>query len=288
MFENFRKIELQLDVKVNGLTSGTGPPLLLLHGYPQNLYEWAKVGPILAKKFTVVCVDLRGYGESGKPPEGSGNYAFRTMAEDQAKTMEALGFNEFSVIGHDRGARVAFELATHYPDRVKKLGLLDIVPTEIIFSEITPEIAADYWHWFLFQQPFPYVEQMIESAGNHFFERFFTSIGGMNSTEIRDPQFMEYRRQWSDPEFIRASCAEYRENARITPQRKRPSGPPLDCPALVAWGADGALPKHFDVQNLWSSRLNLASFLEMPGGHYFIDQFPKETAKIIEDFLISD
>lgn len=285
MFENFKKIKFNFDVEINGLVSGTGPPLLLLHGYPQNLYEWAKVAPMLAQKSTVVCADLRGYGESGKPAAISENYSFRKMAEDQIKTMEALGFHEFSVIGHDRGARVAFELAANHPRRVKKLGLLDIVPTEVIFSDVNSEIAVDYWHWFLFQQPFPYVEKIIESAGPHFFERFFTSIGGMASIELSGEQFTEYRRQWTDFEFIRASCAEYRENAKITQQARRIPVPPLDCPTLVAWGIDGALPKHFDVRDLWGARLNSASFVEMPGGHFFIDQFPNETAKVIEEFL---
>ena len=285
MLENFRPCGAFLDTYINAFVAGSGTPMLLLHGYPQNLYEWAEVAPILAGHHTVVCSDLRGYGDSGKPEVDGDNYSFHAMAKDQRDLMRSLGYEHFSVIGHDRGARVALALAQDHPEAVTHLGLLDIVPTEEVFKQTDAAIAASYWHWYFLQKPSPYPEGLIAGNPAHYFDGFFASIGKMSAEETDNEQFASYRKTWLDPDFIRATCEDYRTNGAAAQREPAFQAKRVDCPALVAWGTEGVLPVHFDLKELWDARLTDATYVPMPGGHYFIDQFPKETARIILEFL---
>src|ERR1700722_9398316 len=149
MFETFRRQTLHSEIAINTVIGGSGDPVLLLHGYPQNLAMWARVAPILARGHTVVCTDLRGYGDSDKPAqdEDLANYSFRRMAQDQVDVMRALGFERFHVVGHDRGARTAHRMALDHPDVVRSIALLDIVPTYDMFDRADAETARAYWHW---------------------------------------------------------------------------------------------------------------------------------------------
>lgn len=284
MFDAFKNELIQVARKINVRVGGKGPAVLLLHGYPQNMHEWAFVAPLLARNYTVVCTDLRGYGDSEKPQSDGHTYSFDALADDQIKVMDALGMEHFSVIGHDRGARVALKIAEKQRRRVDCLGLLDIVPTEQVLTDITANVAKDFWHWFLFQQPAPYPEQLIAAAGEEFFLGFFKSLGGFDARNLHNEQFASYRANWRSEDFIRATCEEYRTNARIA-LAAVPIGKPLQCPTLVAWGRRGVLPANFDVRLCWEARLARPTFVEMPGGHFFVDEFPNETATVIENFL---
>ena len=231
MFEGFARRRIDVgDVTINCVTAGNGPPLLLLHGYPQNLAMWAKTAPILARKFTVVCADLRGYGDSSKPKcaPDNGNYAFRAMAADQVAVMKNLGFERFHVVGHDRGGRAAHRMALDRPDAVVSLAVLDIVPTWAMFEDVTRKIAVTYWHWYFLSQPFPFPEHMI----------------GL------------------DPDFFYETC-------------------------LIGWGATRVedFERNFDIPAEWRKRCANVTAESLPGGHFFIDQFPEDTARVLARFL---
>jgi haloacetate dehalogenase len=199
------------------VVGGSGPPALLLHGFPQNLAMWAHVAPILGARYTVVCADLRGYGDSAKPrclPDRS-NYSFRAFADDQIGLMRNLGFNSFHVIGHDRGGRTAHRMALDYPAAVKTLTVMDIVPTYTMFMETNRKVAGAYWHWYFLSQPEPFPERLIGNDPDFFYE---TCLVGWGATKLADfdPEMLaEYRRSWRDPEMIHGSCSDYRAAASI-------------------------------------------------------------------------
>jgi haloacetate dehalogenase len=206
-----RRIETS-GANINLVTGGSGPPLLLLHGYPQTHLMWRKLGPRLVAEFTVVAPDLRGYGDSSKPPAGpeNANYAKRALAQDQVETMAALGFERFCVAGHDRGARVAHRLARDHPERVRRLALLDIVPTLYRFETIDQKAATASYHWFFLIQPGGLPERLI-GAEPEFFLRSMLRDPAVFEPEI----FAEYLRCFKNPETIRATCDEYRAGATI-------------------------------------------------------------------------
>ena len=186
LFPNFRRGRQRSDdIEINYVTAGKGPPLLLLHGFPQNLAMWARVTPILAADFTVVCGDLRGYGDSSKPkcePDRS-NYSFRAMARGQAGLMNALGFDRFHVVGHDRGGRTAHRMALDHPEVVLSLAVLDIVPTYAMFMETNRHVAGAYWHWYFLSRPEPFPERLIASDPDFFYE---TCLVGWGATKLAD------------------------------------------------------------------------------------------------------
>lgn len=291
-FDDFRTVDLPAlapgDAAVHARVGGEGPPVLLLHGFPQNLHEWMHVAPVLARAHTVVCADLRGYGASGQPaPDADmGNYTFRAMAADLWRAMDALGFERFHLVGHDRGARVGHRMALDLPRRVRSLALLDIAPTVEMFGRTDALVARAYWHWYFMQQPAPYPERLIARDPDHFHEAFFFALGGLRASGIDPVQLAAYRAAWRTPAFIAASCADYRAAALIDLRLdQHDSGRRVDCPALVCWGADGVLPRLFDLPALWGARLSRMRCATVPGGHFFVDQHPRETAAVLADFL---
>src|SRR5439155_4979078 len=199
---------------INLVTGGGGPPLLLLHGYPQTHLMWRKLASRLAADFTVVGPDLRGYGDSSKPPGGADNagYSKRALALDQVETMAALGFERFAVAGHDRGARVAHRLARDHADRVERLALLDIVPTLYRFETIDQKAATSSWHWFFLIQPRGFPERLI-GAEAEFFLRHQLGALLRDPAKLEPAAFAEYLRCFKNPETIRATCDEYRAGA---------------------------------------------------------------------------
>ena len=289
MFEGFKHHRIQAgEVTINCVTAGKGPPLLLLHGYPQNLAMWAKAAPFLADQFTVVCADLRGYGDSSKPkcaPDNS-NYAFRAMAADQVAVMRQLGFDRFHVVGHDRGGRTAHRMALDHPDAVASLAVLDIVPTWPMFMETTRKIAGTYWHWYFLSQPAPFPEHMIGLDPDFFYE---TCLVGWGATRVEDfdaEMLADYRRCWRDPATIHGTCSDYRAAATIDLEH---DGADLDknvlCPTLAFFGANGTMAKNFDIPAEWRKRCANVKVESLPGGHFFIDQFPEGTARVIARFI---
>ena len=289
MFEGFKRHRIPADeVTINCVAAGNGPPLLLLHGYPQNLAMWAKAAPILAKQFTVVCADLRGYGDSSKPkcaPDNS-NYAFRAMAADQIAVMKQLGFDRFHVVGHDRGGRTAHRMALDYPDAVASLAVLDIVPTWKMFMDTTRTIAGTYWHWYFLSQPSPFPEYMIGLDPDFFYE---TCLVGWGATRVEDfdaEMLADYRRCWREPAMIHGTCSDYRAAATIDLEH---DGADIEkkvlCPTLAFFGANGTMAKNFDIPAEWRKRCANVKVESLPGGHFFIDQYPGDTARVIARFV---
>ncbi|KAA1397793.1 alpha/beta fold hydrolase [Aeromicrobium ginsengisoli] len=287
MFASFTQQTVYGEIGINTVIGGSGDPVLLLHGYPQNLAMWARVAPALAADHTVVCTDLRGYGDSDKPAQGPdlANYSFRSMAQDQVDVMHALGFDRFHVIGHDRGARTAHRMALDHPSAVRSLALLDIVPTYDMFDRVDAMTARAYWHWYFLQQPAPFPEEIIAADPDHFFEECLVGWGAMRLSDFDPEQLDAYRRTWRQRESIFAGCADYRATAEVDVRLDEADlHRTVDCPALVVWGERG-IARLFDMEEIWSARLTNMQTASLPSGHFFVDEMPDETTTILRDFL---
>jgi haloacetate dehalogenase len=289
MFEGFQRRQINVgEVTINCVTAGNGPPVLLLHGYPQNLAMWARAAPILAQKYTVVCADLRGYGDSSKPKcaADNSNYAFRAMAADQVALMKNLGFPRFHVVGHDRGGRTAHRMALDHSGAVASLCVMDIVPTWAMFEDVTRKIAGTYWHWYFLSQPNPFPEHMIGLDPDFFYE---TCLVGWGATKVEDfdaEMLADYRRCWRDPAMIHGTCSDYRAAATIDMEHDRADlDKKVECPTLLFYGANGTMAKNFDLPVEWRKRCADVQSESLPGGHFFIDQFPEDTARVLGRFL---
>ena len=270
---------------INVLAGGNGPAVLLLHGYPQTHLEWRKVAPELAKSYTLVMPDLRGYGDSGKPSGGDNhvNYSKRAMALDQVEVMEKLGFERFAVVGHDRGARVAYRLALDHSDRLTKLVLMDICPTDYMFKTADRQLASAYFHWFFLIQHAPFPETLI---GNNVDVVLKLFIGPVMPNFIEPEAYAEYRRCFSDPATIHATCEDYRAGATIDlvhdevdMDRK------IACPVLVLWGANGIVGKKYDVLTVWRERATNVSGKSLPCGHWLAEEAPGQVLAEVTQFL---
>ena len=277
-----RRIETS-GANINLVTGGSGPPLLLLHGYPQTHLMWRKLGPRLVAEFTVVAPDLRGYGDSSKPPAGpeNANYAKRALAQDQVETMAALGFERFCVAGHDRGARVAHRLARDHPERVRRLALLDIVPTLYRFETIDQKAATASYHWFFLIQPGGLPERLI-GAEPEFFLRSMLRDPAVFEPEI----FSEYLRCFKNPETIRATCDEYRAGATIDLAHDRVDhGHRLAMPLLVLWGQRSSQGSGYDVLAVWRNHAENVSGRAIDGGHFLAEEAPDATYRALHSFF---
>ena len=265
--------------------TGSGPPLLLLHGYPQNRAMWTRIAPRLSDRFTVVTPDLRGYGQSSRPDTVE-RMSFRAMGSDMLALMRHLGLARFHLAGHDRGARTAHRMALDAPDAVESVTLMDIVPTHHLFADLTHTVARAYYHWFFLAQPAPFPETMIGHDPDAFYERCLLGFGKATLADFEPAMLAAYRAQWHDPDFIRASCHDYRAAIDIDIVHDAAD---LDrrvtCPALVLYGADGAMARAMDVPATWAPRLADMRHRAISGGHFFPDQSPAETARALGDFL---
>ncbi|WP_299958843.1 alpha/beta hydrolase [uncultured Roseobacter sp.] len=264
---------------------GSGPPVLLLHGFPQTHVMWRPVADVLAARFTVINPDLRGYGNSSKP-QGTENYSFRHMAQDQIALMRHLGFDSFHLVGHDRGGRVAHRLALDAPDRVRSLTVMDIVPTHLLLDQLTRQVAKAYYHWFFLAQPYPFPETMIGHDPDSYFESCLLGWGAAKLSDFEPEALAAYRTAWRDPEAIRGMCADYRaaleHDFDLDAQDLQRQ---VTCPALVLFGGEGAMAKAYDVPATWQDRLSNMQAKAIPGGHFFVDQSPRETAEALMRFL---
>lgn len=267
-------------------TGGSGPAVLLLHGFPQTRALWHKVAPVLAGHFTVVTADLRGYGASSKP-EGVENYTFREMGHDMAALMAALGHDRFDLAGHDRGARVAHRMALDDDaGRIGRLVLMDIVPTHHLLCDLTRQVAASYYHWFFLAQPEPFPERLILSDPDYFFESCLLGWGGARLDDFDAGQLDAYRAAWRDPDTVRAMCDDYRAAASLDfALDEGDLGRKVPHPSLVLYGAAGAMARAYDVPATWADRLADMRSATIPGGHFFIDTAPDETARALLEFL---
>jgi haloacetate dehalogenase len=267
-------------VSIHTLVGGSGPPLLLLHGAPQSHFTWAEVAVNLARDYTVVLTDLRGYGWSSKPAGGENhsNYSKRTMAQDNANVMSMLGFEEFALIGHDRGGRVARRLTLDHPQRVKNLTVLDIVPAHYLYSNVTLTFVETYFHWFLFLRPAPFPEDIIANTGMF--------INGGGTGEIGDV-FAEI---YKDPAAIHGMCEDYRASARMDMQIDKTdiaAGKKIECPLNVLWGLNAPMGRLYDVLGIWQMESTNAQGKGIAGGHTFQVDSPEATWTELRRFLAS-
>jgi len=270
---------------INAVVGGDGPPVLLLHGYPQTHVEWRKIAPELAKSYTLVIPDLRGYGDSGKPPDGDNhiNYSKRAMALDQVEVMEKLGFKRFAVVSHDRGARVAHRLALDHPDRHTKLVLIDICPTYYMYKTADRQFASAYFHWFFLIQSAPFPETLIGNNVDVFLKLF---MGSVMPKFIEPAAYAEYRRCFGDPATIHASCEDYRAGGSIDlVHDEADMDRKITCPVLALWGANGLVGRKYDVLAVWRERADHVSGKALPGGHWLAEELPESILAEVKQFL---
>ena len=290
MFESFRQASAApAGVEIPCVIGGSGPPLLLLHGFPQTRAIWHKVAPALAKRFTVVASDLRGYGDAGKPASDPlhASYSKRAMAADQVGLMRSLGFERFGLVGHDRGGRVAHRLAVDHPDAIERVAVLDICPTLAMYEQTDLAFAKAYWHWFFLIQPAPLPETMINADPEFFLTRF---MGG-RSAGLRpfEPQaWAEYLRCARDPETVRAMCEDYRAAVTIDLEHDRAdreAGRRIACPLLVLWGREGVIERSFDAVAEWERVASDVRGHALDCGHYVPEEAPQALVEEIERFF---
>jgi haloacetate dehalogenase len=291
MFEGFagRTVEVDEGISIACVSHGSGPPVLLLHGFPQTHAMWARIAPRIAEAgYSIVCADLRGYGDSSKPrslPDRS-NYSFRAMAEDQVRLMRALGHERFHVIGHDRGARTAHRMALDHAQAVRSVAVLDIVPTWAMFMETNGKVAGAYWHWYFLSQPEPLPERLIGTDPDFFYETFLAGLGRAGLQGFDAEQLQEYRRTWRDPGMIHGSCSDYRAGASIDLDHDAADlDRKVETPMLVFYGANGLMAKLFDIPAEWLKRAANMRAASLPSGHFFPDLMPRETAEVLSGFL---
>jgi haloacetate dehalogenase len=283
MFQNFAQSFIDTpEARINVVVGGTGAPVLLLHGHPQTHAMWHRIAPALAQRHTVVCADLRGYGDSSKPPtdEKHEPYSKRAMARDMVAVMAVLGHERFAVVGHDRGARVAYRLALDHPERASALAVLDIIPTGEHFWRTDRDFAMAYWGWFFLAQPAPLPERMIEADPDLFYLR--------GNRAIFAPEALEaYRRSFLDPATIHAMCEDYRAGATIDTRidrADREAGRRIACPVLALWSLKGFLPRYdpLAVWGLWAEDLRGHG---LDCGHFLPEEAPADTLAALAPFL---
>ena len=274
---------------IHCVVGGVGPPLLLLHGYPQTHAMWHKIAPALARDYTVVCADLRGYGDSGKPASDATHsaYAKRAMAQDMVEVMRELGFPRFRLVGHDRGGRVAHRLSLDHPDAVERVAVLDISPTRTMFAQTDQAFATSYYHWFFLIQPLGMPEKLI-GADPVYYLRW--TIGRLTGQMAHfDPRALaEYERCFADPATIHASCEDYRAAATIDLEHDDAdiaAGRKVACPLLALWGAKGVVNRLFDPLHDWGAVANDVRGHSLPSGHYIPEELPEETVRELRGFL---
>lgn len=268
-------------VRLNVWTGGDGPPLLLLHGYPQTGQMWRKLTPSLVNQFSVVCPDLRGYGDSDKPRDG---YDKRSMAKDVAELMRGRGHAQYMVVGHDRGARVAHRLALDYAQAVTRLTVLDIVPTHTVFRDAGKDLAAAYWHWFYFQVP-DLPEIMIANSAEPFLRHMFRALT-WRADAIEEAMVLEYLRAFTLPGTIRAGLEDYRAAATTDiADDERDLSKKLECPLLAIWGEFGKMHSLFDVLASWREKATDVRGETLPCGHFIPEEAPDELLSKLLPFL---
>jgi haloacetate dehalogenase len=293
-FEGFKHERIKTSgATINLVHGGKGPPVLLLHGIPETYVLWRKVAPLLAQDFFLVITDLRGYGDSSKPPEGENHAAYskRAMAQDQVEVMEHLGFRKFALVGHDRGGRVAHRLALDHADRLTRLAILDIVPTYTLYRNITKEFATTFYHWFFLVQPAPFPETIVGNSAEYFLRTLLFRLGGEPPGEgapswVGEAAFGEYLRCFREPGTLHGICEDYRAAASIdlihdaVDQNRK-----IECPLLVLWAEKGPFHRMYKVLDAWRECAKEASGKALPAGHFLPEQIPEPLTAELKAFL---
>ena len=288
LFGGFADHELATDRgTIFARVGGSGPPLLLLHGYPQTHLMWHAVAAPLADRFTVVATDLAGYGNSFRPTPAPdhGPHAKRALAADQVQAMAALGFERFAVAGHDRGGRVAYRMALDHPDRVSALAVFDVVPTGEVWARADAQLSLLYWHWAFLAQPAPLPERLIAGDPDAFFDLHVRALGLGRAPDRYPADLMAaYRRLLDDPSVVEAICEDYRAGATIDREHddadrgKRR----IECPLLALWSARGALPRLYgDVLEVWRPWAREVRGRGLDASHFLVEDRPDEVAEAL-------
>ena len=291
MFEGFEEFDIACSsTTIHGRRGGDGPPLLLLHGIPETHLMWHRIAPALGSEFTVVATDLRGYGDSGKPPSADDHspYAMRQIAQDQVEVMQQLGHQRFGVIGHDRGARCAYRMALDHPQTVTTLSVLDVVPTGDAFGRADMEFSLGFWVWSFLAAPHPVPERLIERSPailvNHMLDTW-SSKPDTFPTAVRE----HYIEKFSDPETIHAICEQYRAAATIDFQHDETDRGrvKITCPTLALWGKYGAVEEWYDPLEVWARWADDVRGGPIKAGHFLPEETPDETIRELQEFLSS-
>lgn len=286
---DFRTHDARHDgVRIHAVVAGDGPPVLLLHGYPQTHAMWHLVAPALARDHTVVVADLRGYGDSDKPAPDVAHYTKRAMAADQVALMASLGFDRFALVGHDRGARVAHRLTLDAPAAVSRVAFLDIVPTLHVFEHVDRAVAAAHFHWFFLATGGGVPERLIAGDPEFWLRSFLTSVRP-SRREFDPAAYAEYVRCFADPATIAATCADYRAAATVDLDHdtaSRAAGERVRCPALVLWGEHGAVARNNDVLAVWRGYADDVTGTALPAGHFLAEEAPDETTAALRAWLV--
>jgi len=264
--------------EINAVIGGSGPPVLMFHGAPQSLITWRLIAPDLAKDFSLVMCDLRGYGDSSKPEDGENhiNHSKRPMALDGVEVMKHLGYDKFNMVGHDRGGRVGRRMALDHPDKVLKLAVLDIVPAHYLYSHVTIDFVQAYFHWFNYLRPSPGPENELKATNDAQLARATNDVQ------------KEYLRTSATMANIHAMCEDYRASASIDLKNDEAdikAGKKIQCPLLTLWAATGAMGKLYDVLKIWKDEGVNVTGKGLPGNHSLQESAPKETLAELQKFL---
>jgi haloacetate dehalogenase len=291
LLEGFTRTEIRTSgARIVTVHGGQGPALLLMHGNPFTHLTWHKIAPRLAREFTVVATDLRGYGDSEKPPGGDDHsgYSFRAMAQDQVEVMAALGATRFYAAGHDRGARVLHRMCLDHPDKVARAAILDIIPQHHLFTRTTREWAKASYHWFFMIQPYDLPERLM-SADPDFFITKKLAKTAQGLSFFGKEALEEYKRCFRNPATVHAMCEDYRATATVDlamDTEDFASGRKIKCPALVLWGATGSVGRHQRPAEIWPRYAsNIVGAKALPCGHYLSEEAPEETYAELRAFF---
>ena len=291
MFDGFedRKIPLSSGLAIRARISGEGPPVLLLHGYPQTSACWHRVAPsLVAAGFTVVASDLRGYGGSDKPVSSPDHmsYSKRAMAEDQVELMCLLGYRRFCLAGHDRGGRVAHRLALDHPQVVERLAILDIAPTATMYANTDREFATGYYHWFFLIQPAPLPEKLIGADPDFYLRSKLAAWGKSGMSVFSEEAVEEYCRSFREPACLAATCEDYRAAASVDlVHDEADKDRRIEAPLLVLWGTKGLVGRLYDVVSTWREKAVDVNGRGLPVGHFLPEEAPQETTDALIPFF---
>jgi haloacetate dehalogenase len=293
MMEGFTRTEIKTNgARIVTVHGGKGPPLLLMHGNPFTHLSWHKIAPRLAEEFTVVTTDLRGYGDSEKPPGGEDHsgYSFRAMAQDQIEVMAALGFSKFMAAGHDRGARVLHRMTLDHSDKVQRAAILDIIPQHNLYTHMTREWAKASYHWLFMIQPEPLPERLM-SADPDFFITTKLSKSKAGLSFFGKEALEEYKRCFRNPATVHAMCEDYRATYGVDFEMDKvdfAAGRKVTCPALILWGATGAVGRNHKPAEVWKDyATDIRGTKALPCGHYLSEEAPEETYQALREFFLS-